>query len=569
MKNWMVEKKFRVALCIIFAIMVCVIGVSILSMGIINRQNKLLQTHILSNSNYIWEIRRDIISAQRYMLMALESNDDEDIRRLLENVKRDNQNMSAIFEQYIKNNEDHSEEDIALARKKILEMETLNNQLIELFMKNNEIDNEKGAVLFEEAYKPLHDEIAQVLIEISRLQQEEAENQAVISSMIFWGSFIGLILIAFLALGAIRLLIKKFMPCIVEPLKEIEVAADALLKGDFSVNVTYESEDEFGHVCRSLNQSLSYQRAAVSEILSLMESLSEGDFTVSPSMSFPGELRKIEIAIQRLVHKLNDSLHEITLSASQISAGSQQLAGGAQALASGALEQASGVQELYAAVTEVADKVHVNARNAKSASQYATVSGDLTRTALEDMKEMSNAMREISNTADNIGDAIRVIHDIAFRTNILALNATVEAARAGDAGQGFAVVADEVRELAQKSSEAAKEITVLVESSTEAANYGESITRKTRQAFEDVAIKVEEVLSAVDDISIASEEQSTNITQIIIGVEQISNVVQMNSTTSQESATVSEQFSGQANMLRALVSQFALNEDRIGLQEEV
>ena len=173
------------------------------------------------------------------------------------------------------------------------------------------------------------------------------------------------------------------------------------------------------------------------------------------------------------------------------------------------------------------------------------------------MNSLTSAMQDISDASAEIGKIIQTIEDIAFQTNILALNAAVEAARVGEAGKGFAVVADEVRNLAGKSADAAHDTTVLIERAIAAVENGNNITNETAQAVAEVEARSGGVSDIVNKIAGASLEQTDMVKQVNIGVEQISNVVQTNSATAEESAAASEELSAQAQTLQKLVSQFS------------
>ena len=171
---------------------------------------------------------------------------------------------------------------------------------------------------------------------------------------------------------------------------------------------------------------------------------------------------------------------------------------------------------------------------------------------------MVSAMNDIRNTSAEIEKIIKTIEDIAFQTNILALNASVEAARAGAAGKGFAVVAEEVRNLAAKSSAAAKDTATLIESSIEAVKNGRSIADQTAQSLVNVVEGAKDVAVFVERISTASKNQKDTLERLTVGVNQISGIIQENSAMAEASAAASVKLFQQAHTLRQLVDVFEL-----------
>lgn len=545
---------------IIFACIEIFLGVFFirnLDTGIDSLQEKALPINTATQN-----IRRDVILIERNMIDMLLTDDQLLISDLLTKNNERNEEIDTSLSNFFNIVADSHSELIEELQAEISSLRKIQKSIEDVCKESDNENWKTGEKVLRESYIPASVNLRNKLIEISdeiNTMQETSVDK--IQEVATYAQIVMLLLvIVFIVLSVV--MVRRLIKTILSPLNQIETATRTLSQGDFSFEITYNKNNEFGQVCNSIRTSFSELRRIISDISMGVSSLSDGDFSISPSMTFPGELREIEISMDKLIKKLNSAFGEIQSSADQINVGAEQVSSGSQALAQGATEQASSVEELSASLTEISNQVQMNAHNAKKANELATTSGEVALSTLSDMKEMLASMNEISISSDNISKVIKVIDDIAFQTNILALNAAVEAARAGSAGKGFAVVADEVRNLAAKSSEAAKETTALIETSISAVSHGEKIAQKASQSFEDLAVRVEEVVSTVNEISHASEEQANSLKQITYGVDQISAVVQTNSATSEESAAASEELSGQANMLKSLVLQFKLKENQ-------
>lgn len=343
-----------------------------------------------------------------------------------------------------------------------------------------------------------------------------------------------------------------------KPVAEMAKAAQKMSKGDLNVQIDVHSKDEIGLLGNAFSETISTLRAYITDITACLSEIASGNLAVITTEDFKGDFVELKNSIDGITVSLNDAISQIDQSSGQVSFGSEQLSGSSQALAQGAAEQASSVEELSATIAEIAAHVKDNAEHATEASLNVNHVRSEIEVSDQYMKDMVAAMTQINESSSQIGKIIKTIEDIAFQTNILALNAAVEAARAGSAGKGFAVVAEEVRNLASKSSEAAKETTALIENSVEQVENGSKIADETAKSLLRVVDSAKVVAETIERISLASNRQSEAIVQVTMGVEQISNVVQTNSATAEESAAASEELSGQALGLKELVQKFQL-----------
>lgn len=347
--------------------------------------------------------------------------------------------------------------------------------------------------------------------------------------------------------------------------KNLKLFAEGNLNLNLSVDdcdeYTIEEYNNFVEINNNLEVAIKSISNYINEVKNVLSKMSEGNLRLSIKSDYKGDFVEIKKSLNNIIDSLNSVIGDVNSSAIQVAAGAKMVSEGSTDLSQGASEQASSVEELTAAIAEVASQTKNNAVIANETNELTLKVKENAVQGNVYMEEMLKSMEEINESCQNISKIIKVIDEIAFQTNILALNASVEAARAGQQGRGFAVVAEEVRNLASRSAEAAKETSTLIENSLNIAKKG---TLKAQQTYNELSIIVEGVEKAsefVSGIAQSSDEQANAIAQINRGIEQVSKVVQTNSATAEESSATSEQLSSQADRLKHTVGKFILKDE--------
>lgn len=559
MKNLKVGRKFIVSFGIILALFL--VSVVTASMGI-TRAKKSYQEFYVEDYKAVtsvYEIRVRLQGALKELMLGVMSESAQEtsehfgkVDQYLETI---NSQLDWIYSNY--------EGDVSLLKDFETRME--NNKgtrmrIIEAASSGTQEGNHQAEEIVINEYNPQVDEYTAILTD-AFAQMEQGISDSYESAMMLLNLIIGVsVAIAVGAFVFTVIIALSLTKNIMVPLQKIEEAIVEMVKGNLSVRVEYDSQDEFGDMARNVCQMTSSVSRIIQDIKGILSAMAEGDFTVHSTASqlYTGDYETIFHSMKQIKESFNHTLATLNQSADQVSSGSEQVSGGAQALSQGATEQASSVEELAASINEISSNINRNAQGAQEASSKSMEVGQEAGESNRRMNDMLEAMSEISVSSGEIGKIIKTIEDIAFQTNILALNAAVEAARAGAAGKGFAVVADEVRNLASKSAEASKNTAALIENSLKAVENGKKIADETALSLQSVMAGIQDAAGMMDSIAKASAEQAEGITQITVGIDQISSVVQTNSATAQESAAASEELSGQAQILKDLVRKFRL-----------
>lgn len=267
----------------------------------------------------------------------------------------------------------------------------------------------------------------------------------------------------------------------------------------------------------------------------------------------------------RLIPLLNDmqnSLHEavstIRIGSDGIYRGASEIAKGNNDLASRTEEQATALEQTAASMEEITAAVTQNMEHAYQASELAEMASITVEKGNTLVGSVVTTMDGISHSSKRIADIIHVINNIAFQTNILALNASVEAARAGSHGRGFMVVANEVRSLAGDSAKAAKEIEILIADSGSRVNKGAGLVNDMEKTMEEILLGVGQVTSIMKQIAIASEEQNKGIAQVSVAITQMDGVTQQNASLVEQISAAAVSLEQQTEELQRSVQKFNL-----------
>jgi len=280
-------------------------------------------------------------------------------------------------------------------------------------------------------------------------------------------------------------------------------------------------------------QPTAVYETAIRKVRTLLLAVSGGILLLA-ILIFSLVISRIVRPLRSLVNTLGASVRQVRLAASQVNSASQ-------ALASATSQQAASLEETSAALEELTGMTRQNADNALSANKLMARADELMHLADDKMGQLVTAMDEITQASQDTKKIIKTIDEIAFQTNLLSLNAAVEAARAGDAGAGFAVVADEVRSLSQRSAEAARNTTGMIETSVQRINEGGTMMQETSIAYAEVQSTISQVKHLIAEISEASKEQAVGLDSISQAVHQMDLVVQNNAASSEQTAASSNE----------------------------
>ncbi len=330
-----------------------------------------------------------------------------------------------------------------------------------------------------------------------------------------------------------------------------------------------------------------------SDVLAVMAT---GDLTAKVEGEFKGDHAKLVNSINILGDSLNALVTEITEAVNSVASASAQISSSVQELSVGTQEQTNQTHEIASAMEEMSSTIIETTQNASRAAEASQSAGNIAKNGgvvventIKGMGDISDVVEKAAETvkilgknSEEIGAIISVINDIADQTNLLALNAAIEAARAGEQGRGFAVVADEVRKLAERTTKATKEIAAMIDKiqldtesavasmdkGTEKVEKGRELTQKAGKVLEQIIDASSSVLDVVAQVAAASEQQSSASAEISNAITNISNITQETMQGSQQIAEATEDLNRMAVKLENMVSHFIIRNDSLQIRND-
>ncbi|WP_304130012.1 methyl-accepting chemotaxis protein [Ignavibacterium album] len=370
-------------------------------------------------------------------------------------------------------------------------------------------------------------------------------------------------------------------------IKEGQKLTQALAEGKSSTRANAEGlMGAYKEILSGFNTALDEIYLPLSDAMDVLRKISAGDLTVRLTKDYKGDHQLIKTSINQVTDSLSTAIIQVTEAVESTASAANQILSSTEEMASGAQEQSQQTAEVANSVEEMAKTIIETTRNTVAAAEASKGAGEVAREGgivvletIEGMNRIADVVKRSADTvtqlgknSDQIGEIIQVIEDIADQTNLLALNAAIEAARAGEQGRGFAVVADEVRKLAERTTKATKEIASMIKQiqkdtkwAVEAMNEGKTEVEKGREkaeqagrSLEKIIVESERVVDIISQVAAASEQQSSASEQISKSLESISNVTHQSAAGIQQIARAAEELNNLTLNLQNLVSAFKI-----------
>ncbi len=404
------------------------------------------------------------------------------------------------------------------------------------------------------------DEAFRALMDVNVQKGDSQQDYLLTLAIILIIVIVVLIVVAFLISTKLSSVTAKG---IVAPMEQLISRLDAFSQGDItSPFPEFHQEDEIADMAKAVHSTTVKIQLIIDDLSHVLGEMANGNFNISSSCEeeYVGDFKALYDATSQMNHQVGVALGDVKDASDMVSIGATNLAEASQALAEGATDQAASVEELQAMISEITSALSKTAGEVNAAYDKARECADEAQKSHGEMEVLMKAMAKINETSQKIVNIIAEIEDIASQTNLLSLNAAIEAARAGDAGKGFAVVADQIRNLADQSAKSAVNTRHLIEESINEVEVGNQAATRTSEVLMDVVNSIQAIADTSKILSEMTTQEAESIEQADQGITRISEVVQSNSATAEETSATSEELSAQAVGMDEIIGQFELRD---------
>lgn len=353
------------------------------------------------------------------------------------------------------------------------------------------------------------------------------------------------------------IIVALFANYVSRPIIHIKDGLVKIAEGDFSVSIPkVERKDEIGILQNATASLIETLAQIIGQTNQVLESMAAYDLTERNIADYPGTFNTLSSSVNRIKAIFHQLIVRVQYSVVNVDSGAQQLTMAAEALSQGTLAQANAIQLLSSNLNDILDETNNNFENEEIVNDKLNILEQQIKNSNSQMNVLLEVVQEIENMSADIRKIVATIDSIAFQTNILSLNASVEASRAGDKGRGFAVVAQEIRSLAEKCSDSSKRTEILVNKCLDSISTAKDYADSTMESLAVIVTGSEEIATAFDSIAEATKEQVNKSHQIRKEVDTISDVVNSNTATAEETSASAETLSEQAYDLKKMIQRF-------------
>ncbi|NFG22324.1 methyl-accepting chemotaxis protein [Clostridium botulinum] len=553
-KNFSIRRKVRTSFSIILVFTLIFMIMSLVSLQFVSNKITKLYNEPFKAVDITWNMKVEFLKMQRDMYQALIENNEDGIKKNISSVNEQLKSLEGDIEN-LRNVYTDKNNLIDRFKNNMENVQDEREEIYSLLLDNKDLE---AYTLITGKYDDGIQNARENLIEIGETTNNNALTFVQEAEKTRNLIFILAVIILILMIGSIIMISRIIQSSLLEGINHVKKVSQDLSEGNLNIDNSYVSDDEMGEMSRDLNETIENLSGYVNDISRVIENIANENLNVETLIEYKGNFKPIKDSLDNIIGSFNSIFKNIHQASDLVASSSEEIASTTQSLSDGAVEQSNAVEDLFSKFNEVLIKINKNTESTKKADEVFENTRRMVLDGNKKMEELMISMNRIDEMSNEIEAIISTIEDIASQTNLLALNAAIEAARAGEAGKGFAVVAEEVKLLAEQSSKEVKHTNQIIQNSMKFVKNSNVLAKETLDALEDIVKNVDNTAELVKEIANSSEYQSEALGDMSVKVDKISEVIQMNSATAEETAAATQELASQAELLEQEISKFRL-----------